>query len=184
MGAEPLSRRYAGQGPLTRLFYRTLTRPGRRTWRGSSACPSAEDQPPLHRLRSIFPEYSGLCMRHAYVLFDEPVLGLDASTRTSYQLLGTYMRQPQTIVLSTHLIDEAAGADHREALVIIRLATSSRPSRAEVAAGKPAPSLRPATAMGNSPQRRMLLTRRVWAASGPYACAGSVDRLPARLGRT
>ncbi len=45
-----------------------------------------------------------------YVLLDEPVLGLDAGHRELFyrELLDSYGKNPRTIVLSTHLIEEAA----------------------------------------------------------------------------
>lgn len=59
---------------------------------------------------SIFRNILGLCVGTPYVLFDEPVLGLDAQHRDLFYrlLLETYAEQPRTIVLSTHLIDEVA----------------------------------------------------------------------------
>lgn len=46
-----------------------------------------------------------------YLLFDEPVLGLDAHHRELFyrELLADYALHPRTILLSTHLIDEVAG---------------------------------------------------------------------------
>ena len=45
-----------------------------------------------------------------YLLLDEPVLGLDAGHREMFyrELLENYGKNPRTIVLSTHLIEEAA----------------------------------------------------------------------------
>lgn len=44
------------------------------------------------------------------LIFDEPVLGLDAPHRELFyqELLGLFAKRPCTIILSTHLIDEAA----------------------------------------------------------------------------
>lgn len=69
---------------------------------------------------SIFRLILGLCVNTPYVLFDEPVLGLDAQHRDLFYrlLLETYAGNPRTIVLSTHLIDEVA--DIVEHTVIIR----------------------------------------------------------------
>ncbi len=46
-----------------------------------------------------------------YVLLDEPVLGLDANHRELFYklLIENYSRAPKTFVISTHLIEEAAG---------------------------------------------------------------------------
>ena len=53
-------------------------------------------------------------------LFDEPVLGLDANHREVFyrQLIESYSRQPRTILISTHLIEEVA--DIIEQVVIIK----------------------------------------------------------------
>lgn len=69
---------------------------------------------------SIFRLILGLCVNTPYVLFDEPVLGLDAQHRDLFYrlLLESYAEAPRTIVLSTHLIDEVA--DIVEHTVIIR----------------------------------------------------------------
>ncbi|MBP0460680.1 ABC transporter ATP-binding protein [Streptomyces montanisoli] len=52
----------------------------------------------------------GLAARAELTLFDEPYAGLDAVARTLFydQLLADYTAHPRCIVLSTHLIDEAA----------------------------------------------------------------------------
>ncbi|MFN8046867.1 MAG: ABC transporter ATP-binding protein [Dermatophilaceae bacterium] len=51
-----------------------------------------------------------LASRAAYTFLDEPYLGLDASARSIFydELLREYAEHPRTIILSTHLIDEAA----------------------------------------------------------------------------
>lgn len=55
-----------------------------------------------------------------YLLFDEPVLGLDANHRELFyrKLLDNYSQNPRTIVISTHLIEEVA--DLIEQVVIIK----------------------------------------------------------------
>lgn len=60
---------------------------------------------------SIFKIIVALSCGAPYVLLDEPVLGLDANHRDLFYrlLLESYERQPRTFVLSTHLIEEAAG---------------------------------------------------------------------------
>ncbi|MEW2518272.1 ABC transporter ATP-binding protein [Actinacidiphila alni] len=52
----------------------------------------------------------GLAARAELTLFDEPYAGLDAVARTLFydQLLADYTAHPRRIVLSTHLVDEAA----------------------------------------------------------------------------
>jgi len=54
------------------------------------------------------------------VLFDEPVLGLDAVHRDLLyrELIANYSQQPKTIVISTHLIDEVA--EVLEEVIVLR----------------------------------------------------------------
>ena len=60
--------------------------------------------------RSIYKLITALAVDVPYVLLDEPVLGLDAGHRELFyrELLDSYGKNPRTIVLSTHLIEEAA----------------------------------------------------------------------------
>lgn len=60
---------------------------------------------------SIFKLVTALSVNTPYVLLDEPVLGLDANHRELFYkiLLAKYAEDPFTVVLSTHLIEEAAG---------------------------------------------------------------------------
>ena len=52
----------------------------------------------------------GLASRAPLTLFDEPYLGLDAVSRQLFydRLLADYAEHPRTVLLSTHLIDEAS----------------------------------------------------------------------------
>lgn len=69
---------------------------------------------------SIFRIVLGLSVNTPYVLFDEPVLGLDAQHRDLFYklLVRKYAESPCTMVISTHLIAEVA--DLIEHTVIIR----------------------------------------------------------------
>ena len=69
---------------------------------------------------SIFRIVLGLSVNTPYVLFDEPVLGLDAQHRDLFYklLVRKYAENPCTMVISTHLIAEVA--DLIEHTVIIR----------------------------------------------------------------
>src|SRR3984885_8561542 len=62
-------------------------------------------------MRSALGIVIGLAARAEVSLFDEPYAGLDAVARQIFydRLLAEYAEHPRTIVLSTHLIDEAAG---------------------------------------------------------------------------
>ncbi|HEX2924809.1 MAG TPA: ABC transporter ATP-binding protein [Ruminiclostridium sp.] len=69
---------------------------------------------------SIFKMIIALACNAPVVLLDEPVLGLDANHRDLFykELLQSYSERPKTIVISTHLIEEAA--DIIEEVVIIK----------------------------------------------------------------
>lgn len=69
---------------------------------------------------SIFRLILGLSVNTPYLFFDEPVLGLDAQHRDMFYriLLEKYAESPCTIIISTHLIAEAANLI--EHAVIIR----------------------------------------------------------------
>ena len=61
-------------------------------------------------LRSALGITIGLAARAEVTLFDEPYAGLDAVARQIFydRLLADYAERPRTILLSTHLIDEAS----------------------------------------------------------------------------
>jgi len=69
---------------------------------------------------SIFRLIEGLSTRVPYLLFDEPVLGLDAQHRDLFYriLIETYAETSSTILLSTHLIAEVS--DIIEHVIILR----------------------------------------------------------------
>jgi ABC-2 type transport system ATP-binding protein len=62
-------------------------------------------------MRSALGIVIGLAARADVTLFDEPYAGLDAVARQLFYdwLLADYAEHPRTMLLSTHLIDEAAG---------------------------------------------------------------------------
>ncbi len=70
-------------------------------------------------MRSALGIVIGLAAQAEITLFDEPYAGLDAVARQLFydRLLASYAEHPTTVVLSTHLIDEAA--DLLEQVVII-----------------------------------------------------------------
>lgn len=61
--------------------------------------------------QSIFKLILTLASNAEVIIFDEPVLGLDANHRDLFykELLAHYNSAPKTVILSTHLIEEAAG---------------------------------------------------------------------------
>ena len=62
-------------------------------------------------MRSALGNVIGLAARAQVTLFDEPYAGLDPVARQLFydRLLADYAEHPRTVLLSTHLIDEAAG---------------------------------------------------------------------------
>lgn len=60
--------------------------------------------------RSIFKLIMALSVNTPYLLLDEPVLGLDANHRDLFYrlLLEKYNKQPFTVIISTHLIEEVS----------------------------------------------------------------------------
>lgn len=64
---------------------------------------------------SIFRLVLGLSVNTPYILFDEPVLGLDAQNRDLFYrlLIEKYSQEPCTVIISTHLISEVENiVDH------------------------------------------------------------------------
>ena len=89
-------------------------------WDGELACslaadfglPSGRRVKKLSRgMRSALGIVIGLAARAEVTLFDEPYAGLDPVARQLFydHLLAGYAAHPRTVLLSTHLIDEAAG---------------------------------------------------------------------------
>jgi len=68
---------------------------------------------------SIFTFILALASGASVILFDEPVLGVDANNRELFykELIANYIGKPKTIVVSTHLIDEIS--DVLEEIIII-----------------------------------------------------------------
>jgi len=68
---------------------------------------------------SIFKAIAALASNADIVLFDEPVLGLDANHRDMFyrELISSYSESPKTIIISTHLIEEVASVIE-EAIII------------------------------------------------------------------
>ncbi len=66
-------------------------------------------------MRSALGIVIGLAARAEVTLFDEPYAGLDPVARQLFydRLLADYAEHPRTVLLSTHLIDEAAGLFER-----------------------------------------------------------------------
>lgn len=69
---------------------------------------------------SIFKAIVALASHAQVLIFDEPVLGLDANHRELFyrELIANYAAHPKTIIISTHLIEEVA--DVLEEAIIIK----------------------------------------------------------------
>lgn len=59
-------------------------------------------------MKSLVSNIIGLCSNAPITIFDEPTIGLDAVNREEFYniLLDNYIKNPRTIIISTHLIDE------------------------------------------------------------------------------
>ena len=70
-------------------------------------------------MRSALGIVIGLAARAEVTLFDEPYAGLDPVSRQLFydRLLADYAEHPRTVLLSTHLIDEAAGLFERVVVI-------------------------------------------------------------------
>jgi ABC-2 type transport system ATP-binding protein len=70
-------------------------------------------------MRSALGIVIGVAARAEVTMFDEPYAGLDAVARQVFydRLLTDYADHPRTVLLSTHLIDEAAGLLERVVLL-------------------------------------------------------------------
>ncbi len=69
---------------------------------------------------SIMKAIVALASNASIVIYDEPVLGLDANHREMFyrELIANYSEHPKTIIISTHLIEEIA--DVLEGVIIIK----------------------------------------------------------------
>ncbi len=69
--------------------------------------------------KSIYKIIAALACNAPVLLLDEPVLGLDANFRDVFyrELIESYSRVPKTVVVSTHLIEEAAGVIENVAII-------------------------------------------------------------------
>jgi ABC-2 type transport system ATP-binding protein len=99
-----------------------------RNWSSEAAGEMAEEfELPTNRaikklsrgMRSALGIVIGLASRADVTLLDEPYAGLDPFARRLFynRLLADYAEYPRTILLSTHLIDEAAGLMERIVLI-------------------------------------------------------------------
>lgn len=128
---------------------------------------------------SILKLIVGLCCNARILLFDEPVLGLDANHRELFYhtLLELYAAQSPTILLSTHLIEEAADIVE-EALIIdagkllVQDSVEALRERAVMVSGS-------AAAVDAAVAGRQVLSMRTLGAEKAACVLGSYDTAPA-----
>jgi len=130
---------------------------------------------------SIFKLILALNVHTPYLLLDEPVLGLDAQHRDTFYklLLDQYARQPFTLVLSTHLIAEAAGLI--EYAVIIRQGRILKDVPAEELTSGSFTVSGPTGAVDAYLEGRTVLNETVLGGLKTAAVEGSADNVPAGL---
>lgn len=117
----------------------------------------------------------GLAARAEITLFDEPYAGLDALARQLFydQLLAGYTAHPRCIVLSTHLIDEAAELLERilvldHGRLVLDAATDDVRGHASVVTG-------PAASVDRFVADRATLSRRTLGAQATVVMTGRLD---------
>jgi len=86
---------------------------------------------------SIFKNIIALSAGTPFVLLDEPVLGLDANHRDLFYklLIENYSRNPRTIVISTHLIEEVASVINHVVIIKEGRILKDEPAEALLAGG-------------------------------------------------
>jgi ABC-2 type transport system ATP-binding protein len=135
-------------------------------------------------MRSALGIVLGLAARAEVTLFDEPYAGLDAGARRLFydRLLADYAEHPRTVLLSTHLIDEAAGLLERvlviEAGRIVLDASTEELHGAVTAVSGPAPAVERFVA------GRRVTDHRQLASQASAIVAGALDDVDRARART
>ncbi len=126
-------------------------------------------------MRSALGIVIGLAARAEITLFDEPYAGLDPVARQIFYdwLLADYAEHPRTVLLSTHLIDEAAGLLER-VMVIDRGQIVLNSGTDELRGGATSVS-GPAIAVAEFTSGRPVWNRRRVAAQESAVVAGALD---------
>ncbi len=126
-------------------------------------------------MRSALGIVIGLAAQAEITLFDEPYAGLDAVARQLFydRLLASYAQRPSTIVLSTHLIDEAA--DLLERVVIIDHGRIVLDAAADEVRGSATTVSGPIAAVEEFVSGRRTWDRRRVASQESIVVAGSLD---------
>ena len=126
-------------------------------------------------MRSALGIVIGLAARAEVTLFDEPYAGLDPMARQLFydRLLADYAQHPRTILLSTHLIDEAAGLFER--VVVIDRGRIALNSDADDLRGAATSVSGPAIAVAEFTAGRSVWNRRRIASQESAVVAGTLD---------
>jgi ABC-2 type transport system ATP-binding protein len=126
-------------------------------------------------MRSALGIIIGLAARAEVTLFDEPYAGLDPVARQLFydQLLADYAAHPRTVLLSTHLIDEAAGLLER--VVVIDHGRIVLDAAADEVRGSATSVSGPAIAVAEFTAGRTVLDRRRIASQESAVVAGVLD---------
>ncbi|MFJ4411197.1 ATP-binding cassette domain-containing protein [Streptomyces sp. NPDC088910] len=117
----------------------------------------------------------GLAARAELTLFDEPYAGLDAVARSLFydQLLADYAAHPRCVVLSTHLIDEAAELLDR--VLVLDRGRLVLDAPTEELRGTATTVTGPATAVDRFIAARATLSRRTMGAQTRAVMVGRLD---------
>jgi ABC-2 type transport system ATP-binding protein len=126
-------------------------------------------------MRSALGIVIGLAARAEVTLFDEPYAGLDPVARQLFydRLLADYAEHPRTMLLSTHLIDEAAGLLER--VVVIDSGRVVLDAAADEIRGAATSVSGPAIAVGEFTAGRTVWNRRRIASQETAVVAGALD---------
>jgi ABC-2 type transport system ATP-binding protein len=126
-------------------------------------------------MRSALGIVIGLAARAEVTIFDEPYAGLDAVARQLFydRLLADYAEHPRTVLLSTHLIDEAAGLLER--IVVIDRGKIMLDAAADELRGAATSVTGPAIAVAEFTAGRTTWDRRRVASRESAVVAGPLD---------
>jgi ABC-2 type transport system ATP-binding protein len=126
-------------------------------------------------MRSALGIVIGLAARAEVTLFDEPYAGLDPVARQLFydRLLADYAEHPRTVLLSTHLIDEAAGLFER--VLVIDRGTIVLDAAADDVRGAATSVSGPAIAVAEFTAGRTVWDRRRVASQESAVVAGALD---------
>ncbi len=126
-------------------------------------------------MRSALGIVIGLAARAEVTMFDEPYAGLDPVARQLFydRLLADYAEHPRTVLLSTHLIDEAAGLLER--VVVIDSGRVMLDAAADDVRGSAASVSGPAIAVAEFTAGRTVWSRHRIAGQESAVVAGPLD---------